>query len=232
MINKIRTLINRSSFDNWSQTYEDDITPSFSRRGYSYESLGKIIFSYIQTSSAKKICELGVGTGLVGQSIRKSGYKHLLIGTDISPKMLEKASKKNSYDILIKLPCENMSAMISEYDMIYTCFMYHSIQNKRAALINICNILKPGGIFVLVGLFRTDERKRYISYFMDNIHSLMHEKMALSNYQNRQEAIDVIEKCGFTVISHKLLDKDSTIASNSVGKMEHSMIVCRRNKHE
>ncbi|RLM25871.1 hypothetical protein BIY29_06185 [Brenneria alni] len=230
MINKISTLINRYSFNRWSKTYEYDVTPSFKRRGYSYELVGKDIFSHIQTSCGKKVCELGVGTGLVAQAIRKCGYNHLLVGTDISEKMLEKACQKNVYDLLIRLPCENMSTMISKHDMIYTCFMYHSIQNKRVALLNIHNALKPGGAFVLVGLFRTGGRKRCMTYLMDNIHSLAHEKMALSNYQSRQETIDELERNGFTIISHKLLDKDSTIAVNSVGKMEHSMIICERNK--
>ncbi|ENM5740429.1 methyltransferase domain-containing protein [Vibrio mimicus] len=230
MINKISTLINRFSFDNWSQTYEDDVVPSFKRRGYSYESLGQDIFSYIQASSAKKVCELGVGTGLVGQAIRKCGYNDFLVGTDISQMMLKKASQKNVYDLLIRLPCENMSTMESEHDMIYTCFMYHSIQNKTIALSNIHRALKPGAMFVLVGLFRTGARKRYISYLKDNIHSMLHEKMALSNYQNRQETIDDLKKNGFTIVSHKLLDKDSIIAVNSAGKMEHGMIICERNK--
>jgi predicted TPR repeat methyltransferase len=64
------------------------------------------------------ILDLGCGTGLGSQFYRP--YAKKLIGVDVSPKMLQKASEKNTYDDLIVFDALQDWAFSQPFDLIYS----------------------------------------------------------------------------------------------------------------
>ena len=84
-------------FDNYSDHYEDSLTNKLQY------SLPDLLSRMVSGSSGKKqfnqLLDLGCGTGLVGESFRKSvGTLH---GIDVSPNMIKIADNKKIYDLLI-----------------------------------------------------------------------------------------------------------------------------------
>jgi ubiquinone/menaquinone biosynthesis C-methylase UbiE len=53
-------------------------------------------------SSKARILDVGCGTGLVGEALKKAGDGYVLVGTDLSQGMLDRAKSKNVYEKLIK----------------------------------------------------------------------------------------------------------------------------------
>ena len=101
-------------FDIFADTYENTM------QNIDYHLPQEI--SALITKKVDTIVDLGCGTGLLGEKIREKC--HQLIGIDISPKMLEKASSKNIYDHLEQADileyCEKLpsSALVIAADVV------------------------------------------------------------------------------------------------------------------
>ncbi len=85
-------------YDEWSQNYETDLLGKF---GYSGHIIAADAFKTLVADKSAAIIDIGCGTGLVGQELKKAGYVHI-DGLDISVAMLEEAKAKNIYGRLIE----------------------------------------------------------------------------------------------------------------------------------
>ena len=113
-------------------------------------------FSYIQNmafelidrlspEAGERIIDLGCGTGLMTNEIRKKGA--LVEGLDNDPAMIQLARERYPY---IKFMCLSAAEFRTdvEYDAIFSNAALHWMKQPDLVINRIANALKPGGRFV------------------------------------------------------------------------------------
>ena len=87
-----------SLFDNYALRFESSLVSNLEYK--IPKILTEIIIEDSKTNSLGSIIDLGCGTGLFGEEIKK--FCDSIIGIDLSKRMLDQAKKKNIYNELIK----------------------------------------------------------------------------------------------------------------------------------
>jgi predicted TPR repeat methyltransferase len=90
------------------------------------------------------ILDLGCGTGLGSQFYRP--YAKILIGVDVSPKMLQKASEKNIYDDLIVFDVLQDWSFPQPFDLIYSSDVFVYFGNLDSIIRSASSNLVRGGM--------------------------------------------------------------------------------------
>jgi predicted TPR repeat methyltransferase len=90
------------------------------------------------------VLDLGCGTGLGSQFYRP--YAKLLVGVDISSKMLQKASEKNTYDDLIVFDILQDWKFSQTFDLIYSSDVFVYFGNIDPTIRSASSYLVCGGI--------------------------------------------------------------------------------------
>ena len=103
-------------FDSYSDHYEDSLT---NKLQYSLpDKLNRMVSGSSGQKQFNQLLDLGCGTGLVGESFRKSvGTLH---GVDLSPNMIKIADNKKIYDLLITNNLDDAIAKMEKesYDLL------------------------------------------------------------------------------------------------------------------
>jgi predicted TPR repeat methyltransferase len=79
-------------YDEWAKDYDSDLEQEFEWQGP--ERTAEVVAKYVNKDA--KVCDAGVGTGLVGQVLAGMGYNDI-VGFDLSQGMLEETRKKGVY---------------------------------------------------------------------------------------------------------------------------------------
>jgi predicted TPR repeat methyltransferase len=90
------------------------------------------------------ILDLGCGTGLGSQFYRP--YAKLLVGVDVSSKMLQKASEKNIYDDLMIFDILQEWEFLQPFDLIYSSDVFVYFGNLDPIIRSASSYLVHGGI--------------------------------------------------------------------------------------
>ncbi len=106
---------NKIYYKNFAPHYDDVFVKSL---GYVYpEEVAKILMSSFQIDGA--ICDIGCGTGLVAEKIKKINKKAIIDGVDISTDMIEISKTKKLYRNLFDLDLNgNLSDLSKNYAAI------------------------------------------------------------------------------------------------------------------
>ncbi len=90
------------------------------------------------------VLDLGCGTGLGSQFYRP--YAKLLIGVDVSSKMLQKASEKNTYDGLVVFDILQDWSFAQPFDLIFSSDVFVYFGNLDPIIRSASSYLVHGGI--------------------------------------------------------------------------------------
>ncbi len=222
----IKTIIKRriiNGFDQWSNTYSHDVEPKLKKRGYSYERLAEIIIHILNPVKGASIAELGTGAGILGAAIKKIRPDLNLYGFDISFNMLKEAARSKVYASLFRCDAERIPFKSSNFDYIFTSFMFHSVLNTKNGLLELKRVLSSHGQIILVDLFRSKKKIPYISKLIDNLHSLKYEFGAPSNYYSIDDFTKKIANAELCISRNIRLD-DKNVGYNPVGGMVHYLL--------
>lgn len=200
----------KDAFNDWANTYEDDVIPKLEQRGYSYNELGTKIGFYIFSvpSITPNVLELGIGTGVLGIFVIKNLKREInLSGLDIAEEMLEKAKEKQIYQNLVCCSAD-MYEFPSEYDIIYSGFMFHSVKDQEGLLNRIYQSLTKGGYFLMIDLIPNKILQG--NNYDHNAHSKKYEHGAPSNYKSDKELMSMFSNSPFEIIGVEKMgiDKD------------------------
>lgn len=103
----------------------------------------KILEWFRKVINTPKTClDLGTGTGIIGGEIRKKGT--IVIGVDISLKMLEKA--KDKIDIAVHSDITELPFPDEQFDAVTIRQVLHYINDENKCLKEAHRVLKKGGI--------------------------------------------------------------------------------------
>lgn len=112
----------RTRFNNISNNYEFLITKANYHSGEMKALLNKVSQFIKDKNTPLSILDLGCGTGLIGEKLDFNKEIDLLIGVDLSEKMLKLCKNKKVYNELVFNDIENY--LLSEkrqFDIIYAC---------------------------------------------------------------------------------------------------------------
>jgi len=180
----------KNAFDDWAATYESDVVPKLDSRGYGYYELAEVIVSYLSDDLKRKnVLELGVGTGVLGECVKKVAPDIEIDGLDISSEMLKKAKEKDIYNNLY-LGSADEHLYDEQRSFIYSAFMFHSVKEQEMLLSKIADSLSSAGMFILVDL--VPNMKKY-------------EHGAPAMYKTCAEMVDLIENSPFELVELKKL---------------------------
>ena len=140
----------KDKYDSWATKYDDDVTTlNYSAPTNAVKTLVRLAGQY-GISKDSKIIDIGAGTGLIGELLKKDGYKNI-DAVDLSPGMLEVARSKNCYSKLICGGIGNDSISIpdAEYDALFCigCIIIGGINPK--GITEMLNMVKPGGLYIV-----------------------------------------------------------------------------------
>ncbi len=127
-------------FDSCAHNFEETLVKKLSYR------TPKVLFEMLRPflREAMDILDLGCGTGLGSELYRP--WARRLIGMDASPKMLEKAKDKGTYDRLIQQDILSPWDVQGEFDLICSCDCFVYLGDLYPVLEEALRHLKNGGL--------------------------------------------------------------------------------------
>lgn len=134
-------------YNSMAETYDEIEADAFYVNQYKVYSAN--INSHISYLRGR-VLDLGCGTGI--QTIFLAQYAQEVVGVDLSPKLLAKATLKCKDRANVKLLEADATELPFESGYFDTVISYGEtishIQNYRQAFNEACRVLKPGGLFI------------------------------------------------------------------------------------
>lgn len=136
------------TFDTFAKDFDSTLA------GLEYQAPNLIyeqLCNHLKTSvfSKYRILDLGCGTGLCGEKVKKFAAFRGLVGVDLSEKMLEQAAKKNIYSQLV---CDDLCHYLETsgclFDVIIASDVWTYFGDLTKAFVRVSKSLTPDGLLV------------------------------------------------------------------------------------
>ena len=195
------------SFDNDSRTWDTDI------RINRAEAVAKEIINSIDINKNYSAMEFGCGTGLVSFNLYEK-FKSIAL-VDSSQGMIEilnskieisKVSNMTSY----YLDITNKDSLDMKFDVIYTSMVLHHIDDVKAIIKKLYELLNKDGYLCIVDLDEEDG-----SFHKNNL------DFYGRNGFNQDYLKDILISCGFTDVESNTFFYDEKIIDNE--KIKYSL---------
>jgi ABC-2 type transport system ATP-binding protein len=154
-----------------------------------------------------EVIEFGCGTGYFTKAVAKNA-KHV-IATDLSEEMLETAKKqlKEFRNVIVqKADCEERAFPLESFDTVFMANIIHAIENPLRALQQSYQILKHGGLLLIVSY--TDYGMNWFEKMELGIRYLLRfgvpPPYGLRNYSPEELSL-LVESSGLKVESAQLI---------------------------
>jgi len=194
-------------FDHYAPDFDHELTANLNYQ--TPELLYNLFAKHYSTStpSAKQvnILDLGCGTGLMGQQVKKTNDDSAinLVGVDISQKMLDIAESKNIYNILVKADIEDyLESNNKFYDLIILGDVLVYYGDLTNLFKKIKNNLSPNGyVLFSVELIEEsiepiDDVKSSKDFILNTTGRYQHSLSYVYSLSNKNfKIIDSIETC-------------------------------------
>jgi predicted TPR repeat methyltransferase len=135
----------RQLFDEYADRFDTHLVNGLAYR--TPEKLVRLLREAASGSPESRVLDLGCGTGLFGEAL--AIRPQLLVGVDLSARMLEKATSRGIYDRLEE--SELLTAMkneaSAEFDLIAAADVFVYVGRLDEIVCEAARILKPGGQF-------------------------------------------------------------------------------------
>ena len=131
-------------YDIWAKDYDEDLDEGFGWIGP--QRAVDFLIKYVNKNA--RILDAGAGTGLVGELLKKQGYKKL-VAMDLSKGMLEEARKKNAYREFNQMVMgEPLEYSTGSFDAVISVGVLTVGHAPASSLDELARITKPGGYIV------------------------------------------------------------------------------------
>jgi ubiquinone/menaquinone biosynthesis C-methylase UbiE len=138
------TSTRRALFDVWSRVY--DLPPV--QRAI-YEPVHDAVSARLRGDAPGRVLDLGCGTGILTDRLRRDGMASVLVGCDLSLGMLEQAVGRSSEPAWVQGDATRLPFAGGSFDTAVSTEAFHWIPDQPAALRELHRVLRPGGRIVL-----------------------------------------------------------------------------------
>jgi ubiquinone/menaquinone biosynthesis C-methylase UbiE len=180
--------------------------PDYDRRWARYNEATLAIAERLITRHAPRaaaLLDVGCGTGLLAQRLRRRRPELHLIGVDVCEDMLDRARHKFAGDCraeFISATAEALPFADESCDVVACTSAFHLVRDQETALAEFHRVLVPGGILVLLDWDRRAAAVRLVSALYRAVGR--HRRRILRH----DEAYGMIDQADFEIIeahSHK-----------------------------
>ena len=155
---------NKKLYAQWAATYESDFVAN---QGYNHPKVISEIFNS-QIPIVSTVIDIGTGTGLVGQQLKKLRPELVIDGIDISPEMLQEAAKKKIYRNLYERDLtQSIHGALTPYDALITIGTFTHGHLGVEVLSNLFPLVRKDGYFVIAINAKYFEEQNFIGYLME-----------------------------------------------------------------
>ena len=183
-----------------------------------------------------RLMDLGCGDAVELSALLKNIAVEEYVGCDLSPFALNLAKQNLDFiprTNLLASPLEEVVAVHKPgFDVIHSSFAIHHLSDevKRQVLNNIHRLLRPGGLFILVDIFRkpSQSRQEYVERYVQMLNTEWmdlegSEKTAIIEHLTQYDfPSDLEEFLRFTQESR------FSVLSSSLSDEQHKMIVLKK----
>jgi len=146
---------------------------------------------------AKKVLDLGCGTGRLIERLRGAGE---LIGADISEEMLNLARRKYPDVKFVQTDILSTQFADEEFDVVVSAFVIVHLKDLRKAFNEVNRILKKDGIFVLTNINQRKAPKLQID---------SKNKIVIKSFYHMPEHVnEALEDCFFKIESEEFVEEE------------------------
>jgi malonyl-CoA O-methyltransferase len=157
----------------------------------------KQLVTYIENNVAKKILEIGCGTGLLSQHLHAIFPQSSLLLTDIAPDMIDVCQQKLGTYAQIELACMDgeKCEIPTKFDLIASSMTMHWFEDLKQSIEKLVSKLLPGGClaFSILGENSLYEWRKMCDEFGINKSQYFPEVQQLRDYFPEME-IDTEKK--------------------------------------
>ena len=158
------------------QVYRDIITHNYMFHNEISSAVREALLMF-KPGQKLKVLDLGCGDGSMTLTLLPAERIDTYIGCDLSKPALDIAQRQiDALSISAKLLCDDMLKVAEEQpdqstDLVLSSYAIHHLNanNKQRLVDQVTRVLKPGGQFVLIDIFRkpTEDRAAYMRDYMD-----------------------------------------------------------------
>ncbi len=131
------------AYDEWADDYEGDMLSL----GYTVPSVAACFIGRHVPPGGKSL-DAGVGTGILGDTLRVLGYTEL-IGIDLSEAMMEIARRKGAYENLRQMTLgEPLDFPDDSFDAVFSIGVFTEGHAPPDSFDELVRVVKPGGWMV------------------------------------------------------------------------------------
>jgi ubiquinone/menaquinone biosynthesis C-methylase UbiE len=178
MTNSTNDLSAVSVFMKSWRVYQDIIEHNYMFHREISDAVRQALASY-RPNEQLRILDLGCGDGSMTLPLVSADRIATYIGCDLSKPALDIAQAQiKARAISARLYCDDMLNIAHEqrdnsFDLIYSSYAIHHLNGieKQQMVEDIARVLKPGGLFVLIDVFRepTEDRAAYMKHYMGHL---------------------------------------------------------------
>lgn len=181
----------------------DQIASTYDRRYdfRKYEGVASALHSMVQNLNAKRILEVGCGTGHWLSELQEVGRQ--VYGLDLSTGMLLEARKKNlQFNLTCGQACQ-LPYPDSSFDLIFCVNAFHHFAQPRLFIVEARRLLRPGGALGIIGMDPHTHRDRWYVYdFFEGAY-----EMDLKRFPSSGVIVDWMASAGMNPIERQVVER-------------------------
>ena len=141
----------RRLFDQYAGRYDQSLIEHLTYRGPALlrDAVEAVARSAGRPMRFGSVLDLGCGTGLAGAEFRP--FADWLVGIDLSPAMIDRASAKGLYDRFVTadvaIALTDEAANAAQYHLVIAADVFVYVNDLAPIITNVAHVLAPDGIF-------------------------------------------------------------------------------------
>jgi ubiquinone/menaquinone biosynthesis C-methylase UbiE len=142
----------------------NQIASTYDQRYHHNKLLGveTALLEFARENKAQQVLEVGCGTGRWLGCIESVALN--VFGVDLSPGMLEEASRKSRDFHLTCSRAEEIPYRSQSFDLVFCINALHHFDDPRGFIAEAKRLLKPGGTLIIIGQIPQDRRNHWFVY--------------------------------------------------------------------
>ncbi|MBF6209564.1 class I SAM-dependent methyltransferase [Nocardia puris] len=143
-----RTVDVVTGYDSWSDTYEDSV-PDAMDLAVLDRLLPPDPLAPPHPAAARRVADLGCGTGRTAAWLRARGVTGEIDGVDLSPGMLARASERGAHTTLTEGDVRDTGLPTGVYDLVVSSLIDEHLPDLGPFYAEARRLVRPGGTFLL-----------------------------------------------------------------------------------